>query len=150
LVGGTWGATTRGFETIYWGQVFQDATGFLNSLPRQNPRVLLIPKGVIYLLEFHQKAGNLRDDILFTGDDRQAARVDHVMFQVMQSDFTDLAWELAGEEAEYAVVADGTPMLVAYDRDTVRSALVRLRQANAAPRPSSMDSASSEMNRPTR
>jgi 4-amino-4-deoxy-L-arabinose transferase-like glycosyltransferase len=152
LVGGTWGATKRGFETIYWGQVLQDATGFLNALPKQSPRVLVIPKGVIYLLEFQQRAGNLRDDVRLTGAESEAARVDYVAFQWMQSDFTDLCWELVNgkDEPVHAVIAGGAPLLTVYDHAAVAAALRRLETKHAVPKPSSTPSASSDTNSPTR
>ena len=152
LVGGTWGATLKGFETIYWGQVFQEGTGFLNTIPKQNPRVLLIPKGVIYLLEFQQKAGNLRDDIRFTGDEAEAAEVDCVMFQWMESDFTDLCWELVNgkDEPIQAVVMGDAPLLTVYDHKAIAGALARLETKHAPPKESSIPSVSNETNSPTR
>ena len=128
LVGGTRGATERGFETIYWGQVYQEAPSFLNSIEELNPRVLVIPRGVIYLLEFQQQAGALRPDVQFTGDEREAGAVDYVMFQAMQSDYTDLCWSLVENEAPaWALrLSDGTALLLAYDREAVSAALSRL------------------------
>lgn len=128
LVGGTRGATERGFETIYWGQVYQEAPSFLNSVAEPNPRVLVIPRGVIYLLEFQQQAGALRPDVQFTGDEREAGAVDYVMFQAMQSDHTNLCWQLVqNEEPAWALrLSDGAALLLAYDREAVASALDRL------------------------
>jgi len=124
LVGGTAGASARGFETIYWGQVFQEAPQFLNGIEKPYPRVLLVPKGVIYLLEFQQAAGALRPDVLFTGEEREAASVDYVMFQAMQSDYTDLCWSLVREaEPVFEVTVEGTPLLLAYDRRAVAAVL---------------------------
>jgi 4-amino-4-deoxy-L-arabinose transferase-like glycosyltransferase len=120
LVGGPEGARQRGLETIYWGQVFQEAPSFLNQVERPAPRVLLIPKGVIYLLEFQQQAGSLRSDLEFTGDAAEAREVDYVMFQAMQSDYTDLAWSLVSEqEPVWMVTVEKTPLLLAYDREAV-------------------------------
>ncbi len=152
LVGGPWGATTKGFETIYWGQVFQEGAGFFNTIPTPHPRVLVIPKGVIYLLEFQQKAGNLRDDVRFTGAESEAAQVDYVMFQWMESDFTDLCWELVNgkDEPVHAVVMGDAPLLTVYDHKAVVAALDRLKTEHAAPKPSSPARASSETKRPTR
>ena len=128
LVGGTEGATARGFETIYWGQVLAEAPEFLNGVERPNPRVLVIPKGVIYLLEFQQQAGALREDVGFTGDEGEAGSVDYVMFQAMQSDYTELCWALVeNEEPAWAVRLGETPLLVVYDREAVAGALGRLR-----------------------
>ncbi|HUU53746.1 MAG TPA: hypothetical protein VMY87_02410, partial [Armatimonadota bacterium] len=124
LVGGTAGASARGFETIYWGQVFEDAPPFLNGIEQPYPRVLLVPKGVIYLLEFQQAAGGLRPDVLFTGEEQEAASVDYVMFQAMQSDYTDLCWSLVREaEPVFEVTVEGTPLLLAYDRRAVAAVL---------------------------
>jgi hypothetical protein len=87
--------------------------------------VLLIPKGVIYLLEFQQQAGpqqagGLRPDLDFTGDEAEAREVDYVMFQAMQSDYTDLAWSLVSEqEPVWMVTVEKTPLLLAYDREAV-------------------------------
>jgi len=128
LVGGTEGATARGFETIYWGQGLAEAPEFLNGVERPNPRVLVIPKGVIYLLEFQQQAGALREDVGFTGDEGEAGSVDYVMFQAMQSDYTELCWALVeNEEPAWAVRLGETPLLVVYDREAVAGALGRLR-----------------------
>jgi hypothetical protein len=123
VVGGTAGATRRGFETIYWGQVFEDAPLFLNRITTVSPRVLVIPKGVIYLLEFQREAGVLRADVQLTGDDTETGRVDYVMFQAMQSDYTDVCWALVDrEEPVWAVRSeDGTALLLAYDRAGVRA-----------------------------
>jgi hypothetical protein len=128
LVGGTAGATRRGFETIYWGQVLKEAPLFLNRITTVSPRVLVIPKGVIYLLDFQREAGVLRADVQLTGDDTEAGRVDYVMFQAMQSDYTDLCWALVNrEEPVWAVKSeDGTPLLSVYDRAAVRAALSAL------------------------
>ena len=125
LVGGTAGATRRGFETIYWGQVFEEAPLFLNRLEFSRPRLLVIPKGVIYLLDFQRQTGYLRPDVEFTGDDREAGRVDYVMFQAMQSDYTDLCWALVKEEEPAWSVRseDGTPLLLIYDRAAIHRAL---------------------------
>jgi 4-amino-4-deoxy-L-arabinose transferase-like glycosyltransferase len=122
LVGGTAGATRRGFETIYWGQVFEEAPLFLNRITTVSPRVLVIPKGVIYLLDFQREAGVLRADVQLTGDDTETGRVDYVMFQAMQSDYTELCWALVDrEEPVWAVRSeDGTALLLAYDRAAVR------------------------------
>jgi len=128
LVGGTAGATRRGFETIYWGQVLKEAPLFLNRITTVSPRVLVIPKGVIYLLDFQREAGVLRADIQFTGDATEAHRVDHVMFQAMQSDYTDVCWALVNrEEPVWAVRSeDGTALLLIYDRVAARGALSSL------------------------
>ncbi len=124
LVRGPEGAAQRGFETIYWGQVFQEAPSFLNQVEKPSPRVLLIPKGVIYLLEFQQQAGSLRSDVEFTGDEVDAGQADYVMFQAMQSDYTDLAWSLVSEqEPVWAVTVEETPLLLAYDRKAVLEVL---------------------------
>jgi hypothetical protein len=126
-VGGARGAAERGFETIYWGQVFQEAPDFLNAIGQPNPRVLVIPKGVIYLLEFQQQAGLLRGDIQFTGEETEAEDVDYVMFQAMQSDYTDLCWALVKEaQPAYALRLGETALLLAYDRTAVTGALERL------------------------
>jgi 4-amino-4-deoxy-L-arabinose transferase-like glycosyltransferase len=125
LVGGTAGATRRGFETIYWGQVFEEAPLFLNRITTVSPRALVIPKGVIYLLDFQRQTGYLRPDVEFTGDDREAGRVDYVMFQAMQSDYPDLCWALVkGEAPAWTVQSeDGTPLLLIYDRAAVSRSL---------------------------
>ena len=124
LAGGSEGATRRGFEAIYWGQVFEEAPAFLNAVEQTSPRVLLIPKGVIYLLEFQQQTGVLRSDVEFTGDSAEAGSVDYVMFQAMQSDYTDLCWSLVeGEEPAWAVRLGRTPLLLVYDREAVAEAL---------------------------
>ena len=130
LVGGTAGATRRGFETIYWGQVFKEAPLFLNRSMTVSPRVLVIPKGVIYLLDFQREAGILRADIELTGDETEAGRVDYVVFQAMQSDYTELCWRLVREaEPAWAVRSeDGTALLVVYDRRALRRALSDLRR----------------------
>jgi len=126
LVGGTAGATNRGFETIYWGQVYQQAPAFLNEVDEAGARVLLIPRGVIYLLEFQQRSGNLRLDVEFTGDQAEAKSVDYVMFQCMQSDYTDLCWALTrSAEPAWALKLGQTPLLVAYGRTAVAEALDR-------------------------
>ena len=149
LVGGTKGATARGFETIYWGQVFQDGVGFLNTRPK-NATVVVIPGGVIYLLEFQQR-GALRRALRFTGDEGEAARADLVLFQGMQSDYTELCWALVrNERPVYTITADGAPVLLAFDHAAVVRALERLPRTAAAPQPSSAQSASSETNNPTR
>jgi len=128
LVGGTAGATRRGFETIYWGQVLKEAPLFLNRITTVSPRVLVIPKGVIYLLDFQREAGVLRADVQLTGDETEAQRVDYVMFQAMQSDYTELCWALVNrEEPVWAVESeDGTPLLLIYDRVAARGALSSL------------------------
>lgn len=124
FVGGVGAATDRGFETIYWGQVFQEAPPFLNAVEKPNPRVLVVPKGVIYLLELQQQAGALRPDIRFTADESQAASADYIIFQAMQSDYTPLCWALVkDEEPRYALVLESTPLLLAYDDDAAERAL---------------------------
>ena len=124
LVGGTKGAAEKGFETIYWGQVFQDAPLLLNRIQEPAPLVLLIPKGVIYLLEFQRQTGVLRPDVRFTGDEGEAARADYVMFQAMQSDYTDLCWALVkGAEPVFEVEVEGTPLLLVYDRRALLAVL---------------------------
>ncbi|HUU53900.1 MAG TPA: glycosyltransferase family 39 protein [Armatimonadota bacterium] len=124
LVGGPKGAAARGFETIYWGQVFQEAPPFLNGLEAPYPRLLLIPKGVIYLLEFQQQAGALRPDVQFTAEETEAAAADCVMFQAMQSDYTDLCWSLVKEaEPVFEVTVEEAPVLLAYDRRAVSAVL---------------------------
>jgi len=112
----------------------------------------VIPRGVIYLLEFQQKAGNLRADLRFTGDGSEAAQADCVVFQCMQSDYTDLCWELVngGDKPLHAVVADGTPMLLIYDRAAVASALARLETKHVTPNASTTPHVSSDTKRPTR
>ncbi len=124
IVGGTTGATKRGFETIYWGQVFKEAPAFLNTTPEASPLVLVIPKGVIYLLEFQQQAGVLRPEVRFTGEEAEALQADYVMFQAMQSDYTDLCWRLAkNEKPAWAVSLGETPLLLVYDRRALLAAL---------------------------
>lgn len=151
LAAGTAGATDRGFETIYWGQVYREAPAFLNHVPEHSPLVLVIPVGCIYLLEVQQQAGALRSDIRFTGNELEAAAADYVLFQCMQSDYTDLCWALVGgSEPAWAVRLGDTPLLVAYGRASVADALARLARASAPPRPLSPLAATSEMNRPTR
>ncbi len=151
LAGGTRGAAERGFETIYWGQVFQEAPHFLNAIEKPAPRVLVIPKGVIYLLEFQQQAGLLRSDVQLTGEQSDAGAVDYVMFQAMQSDYTDLCWALTrGEEPAYALRLGDTPLLLAYGREAVAGALGQLDRQRAAAPATAPASASREMNIPTR
>ena len=145
VVGGTWGATRRGFETIYWGQVLQDGNGFLNGIHKRGARVLVIPKGVIYLLEFQQRGGALRRDVQFTGDQGEAAQADYIMFQAMQSDYTPLCWELAeSAKPAYALAVGKAPLLLAYDRAAVLAALARVSTNSAAPDASRIRPASSE------
>jgi hypothetical protein len=82
---------------------------------------------VIYLLEFQQQAGGLRPDVQFTGDEAEAESVDYVLFQAMQSDWTELCWALAREEEPaYAVRLGGTPLLLVYDREAVARLRLRL------------------------
>jgi 4-amino-4-deoxy-L-arabinose transferase-like glycosyltransferase len=152
FTGGTWKATKQGFETIYWGQVFQDGAGYFNTFQQQNPRVLVIPKGVIYLLEFQQKAGNLREDIRFTGDESEAAEVATVIFQWMESDFTDLCWELVNGDIDpvHAVVIGDAPLLTIYDSQALAAALDRLEERHATPKAASPAHANSDTNSPTR
>lgn len=146
LVGGTAGATRRGFETIYWGQVFSEATDFVNAIERPRPRLLVIPKGVIYLFAL----AHVRQDARFTADEGQAASVDYVIFQCMQSDFTALCWELYRHAKPVdAVMLDETPLLVAYDRAAVAEAVERLKQSALAA-PASRAPATRETNSPTR
>jgi hypothetical protein len=104
--------------------VLQEAPPFINQVDEPSPRLLLIPKGVIYLLEFQQQAGNLRPDVEFTGTEAEARTADYVMFQAMQSDYTDLAWSLVGEaDPVWTVELGETPLLFAYDRSAVFEAL---------------------------
>jgi hypothetical protein len=147
FVGGTAGATRRGFETIYWGQVLSEGVDFVDQLKDRNPRLLVIPKGVIYLFDLQQ----VRPDARFTGDEAEARSVDYVMFQCMQSDFTDLCWQLyRNAKPAYSVMLDETPLLVAYDRAAVAAASERRKGTSAPKAPASRASATSEMNRPTR
>jgi hypothetical protein len=79
----------------------------------------VIPKGVIYLLTMQ----HARKDIEFTADEAEAGSVDYVMFQCMQSDFTDLCWRLyRGAKPVDAVELDGVPLLVMYGRGAVAGA----------------------------
>lgn len=152
FIGGTRGATAKGFETIYWGQVFEEAPLFLSRITFGHPRVLVIPKGVIYLLEFQRDAGTLRADIQFTGDEAEAAHADFVMFQAMQSDYTELCWWLVrNAEPIWTVnVEDGTPLLYVYDRPAVRAALAALDRKTEVIHPTSNAHASNDTNNPTR
>ena len=125
LVGGTKGATARGFETIYWGQSLAEAPPFLNSLQQPSPLVLVIPKGTIYLLELQQQVGLVRPEVRFTGDETQAAVADAVLFQAMQSDYTDLCWTLVrNADPTFAVTVEDTPVVLGYDRKTVLGTLL--------------------------
>lgn len=144
LVGGTAGATQRGFETIYWGQVTSEAADFVNAIQQPQPRLLVIPKGVISMFEI----AGARSDAQFTADESQAGRVDYVLFQCMQSDFTELCWTLYREaKPAYAVMLGDVPLFVAYDRAAVaRVWPPRMAAAQAA----RAASAASEMNTPTR
>ncbi len=127
LAGGSAGATSRGFETIYWGQVFASAPSFLNDVPEESPRVLVVPKGVISLLTYPQRVGIVRPDVHFTGDEAEAGAVDYVMFQAMQSDYTELCWTLAeNEDPTWALRLGETPLLLIYDREAASRALSRL------------------------
>jgi hypothetical protein len=147
LVGGTAGATKRGFETIYWGQVLSEAGPFINSIKTPSPRVLVIPKGVIFLFDFQ----SLRPDVRFTGDEAEAASADCVLFQCMQSEFSPLCWKLyRGARPVWAVTLDGTPLLVVYDRAAVREALARLARQTALALPASNATASRDRKSPTR
>ena len=147
LVGGTAGATRRGFETIYWGQVLSEAGGFVNSITKPSPRLLVVPKGVIYLFDFQ----TVRPDVRFTGDEAEAASADYVLFQCMQSEFSPLCWELyRGARPVFAVRLDGTPLLVAYDRAAVKEALARLARKTALALPASNAAASRDRKSPTR
>jgi 4-amino-4-deoxy-L-arabinose transferase-like glycosyltransferase len=152
LVGGPRGAARRSIsDAIYWGQVLADAPAFLNSINRPSPTVLVIPKGVIYLLEFQQQSGALKPDVHFTGDEAEAGRADYVLFQMMQSEMSPLAWELAKHaEPAYSFTVDGTPLLVAFDPASVSAALARLKEKSAAPAPSTNASATSDTNSPAR
>ena len=124
LVGGTKGATARGFETIYWGQSLAEAPPFLNSLQQPSPLVLVIPKGTIYLLEVQQQVGSIRPDVRFTGDETQAAVAEAVLFQAMQSDYTDLCWTLVrNAEPSFEVTVEDTPVVLGYDRRAVLEAM---------------------------
>ncbi len=70
------------------------------------------------------------------------------MFQCMQSDFTDLCWDLyRNAKPVYSVALDGAPLLVVYDREAVAAALARLRGSAA---PATSANATSDTNTPTR
>ncbi len=70
-----------------------------------------------------------------------------MLFQGMQSDYTELCWKLVrGEKPAYTITAGGAPVLLAYDR----AAVSRVLKPIAAPQPSKPQSASSETNKPTR
>jgi len=147
FVGGAAGAAESGFETIYWGQVLSQGVDFVNRIEKASPFLLVIPKGVIYLFHLQQ----VRPDAQFTADESQAPSVDYVMFQCMQSDFTDLCWELyRNAEPAFSVQLEGTPLLVAYDRDAAAAAAARLSARPAPAAPATSPAASSETNRPTR
>jgi 4-amino-4-deoxy-L-arabinose transferase-like glycosyltransferase len=151
LVGGTEGAARRGFETIYWGQVFREAPALLNQAPEERPLALVIPKGCIYLLTMQQASGALDPGVRFTGDEQDAAKADHVMFQAMQSDYTPLCWELVrhGTE-EWAFRVENTPVLLFYRRPAVVEALARLARRDAEAKPAITESASKDRKRPHR
>lgn len=124
LVGGARGAAGRGFETIYWGQVLQEAPAFLNRVAEETPTVLVIPKGTISLLTMQQRAGALDARVQFIGDEEEAAAADYVLFQAMQSDYTPLCWALVkGEEPRWTFSMEGTPLLYVYDRAALRKVL---------------------------
>ncbi len=128
LVGGARGAAERGFETIYWGQVLEEAPAFLDTVARETPTVLVIPKGAISLLTMQQQAGALDPRVRFIGDERQAAEADYVLFQAMQSDYTPLCWALVkGERPRWTFSVEGTPLLYVYDRAAVLAVLPALR-----------------------
>ncbi len=151
LVGGTPGAAKHGFETIYWGQVFQEAPPFFNQAPEPQPKVLVIPQGCISLLTVQQQAGLLNPSVRFIGDEQKAADVDYVIFQAMQSDYTDLCWELLRNEmAEWVFPVENTPLLLVYRRPAVVDALARLASREAKPSPVITESASKDRKRPTR
>ncbi len=109
--------------------MFEEASQFLNGIEQSDPRVLVIPRGVIYLLGLQQQAGALRPDIQFFGDEEEARSADYVMFQCMESDYTELCWALVREAGPaYALMPRDTPLLLAYDREAVAAALARLRK----------------------
>jgi hypothetical protein len=127
LVGGTKGATERGFETIYWGQSLAEAPPFLNGLRQSHPLVLVIPKGTIYLLELQQQVGSIRPDVRFTAEEAQATVVDAVLFQAMQSDYTELCWTLVQKaEPTFEVTVEDTPVVLGYERRVVLEAMAGL------------------------
>jgi hypothetical protein len=151
LVGGTPGAGKHGFETIYWGQVFQEAPTVLNQAPEPSALVLVVPEGCISLLTMQQQAGLLNPEVRFTGDEQKAADVDYVIFQAMQSDYTDLCWELVqNETVKWVFPVENTPLLLVYRRPAVVEALARLASKEAKPKPVITESASKDRNRPTR
>jgi len=75
-----------------------------------------------------------------------------VMFQWMESDFTDLCWELVNgkDEPIQAVVMGDAPLLTVYDHKAIAGALARLETKHAPPKESSIPSVSNETNSPTR
>jgi len=151
LVGGTQGAGKHGFETIYWGQVFQEAPAFLNQTPEPQPTVLVIPQGCISLLTLQQKAGVLDPEVHFVGDGGEAGTVDYVMFQAMETDYTALCWVLVqDEEASWRFSVQDTPLLSVYDRAAVARALTALARQEAQAPPSRTARASKDTNTPTR
>ncbi len=133
LIGGPAGARKHGFETIYWGGVYRYALGPLNDLPKDSPRVLITPQGVISLLEAYQRGGGLRKDIHWVAPpppDKQTpgwsreklAGVDLVVFQCAQSEFDELAWKLyrEGKPTPASVYLEGVPLLLFFDGDEAR------------------------------
>ena len=84
-------------------------------------------KGTIYLLELQQQVGLVRPDVRFTGDEAQATVADAVLFQAMQSDYTELCWTLVQKaDPNFEVTVEDTPVVLGYDRRAVLEAMAGL------------------------
>jgi len=130
-VGGTLGATDKGFETIYWGGVYRDALAHLNARPGRNELAFVTPKGVISLLVFYQRAKMLRPDLRFTcpqdtpvATEAELRACDFVIFQCAQSEFDTVSRPLYRKgQSSFAVDLDGAPLLLVFEGDDARRTL---------------------------
>ncbi|NIM05751.1 MAG: hypothetical protein GTO55_05905 [Armatimonadetes bacterium] len=133
LVGGPAGAQKRGFETIYWGGVYNAALPALDTHEKQSPQILVTPQGVTSLLIAYQRGGGLRKDLRWTtppppkeqatGWPQEAlVGVDTVIFQCAQSEFDALSRKLyeQGRPEPTSVYLDGVPLLLIFSGDEAR------------------------------
>lgn len=133
FIGGPAGARAHGFETIYWGGVYNDALPALNAAAKNAPRVFITPQGVVSLLVTYQRGGALPPGLQWlsppppeqqkAGWPRPALEgVDLVVFQCAQSEFDELAWKLyrEGRPAAGSVYLEGVPLLLIFSGDEAR------------------------------
>jgi hypothetical protein len=121
LIGGPRGAARLGMDATFWGETYLSAVALINALP-EGATVWVSPPGTQSLLEFYQRGGLIRPDIVLRNDE-DLPPADLAVFHNHHAEIGPGALLLLERARPVHVTElEGAPLLFVFDRDAIAAA----------------------------